>query len=103
MNLPKPPLISLQSLDARNGVIGSADDPLVVLDHEIHDLVAGNIGHGIAQRASEVLRDHAGAALADVLEGLLPAVGQVHAHDDAPVFAMHGLAVLGGSLLGNVP
>ena len=101
--MPKPPADFLQPLNAGDGVVGGADNPLVVLDHEVYYLVAGDVGHRVAEGAAKVFGDHAGASLADVLESLLLAVGQVHPHDDAPVLAVHGLAVFRGGLLSNLP
>ena len=40
-----------------------------------------------------------GLADTNVFEGLLFAVGQVHAHDHAPVFPVHYFAMLGGRFL----
>ena len=65
----------LQPLDAGDAVVGGADDPLVVVNHVVHDLVPGDVRSRVAQGLAEVFGDHSGAAFPDVFESLLFGVG----------------------------
>ena len=93
----------LQFVDAPDAVVGGADDPLFVVGHKVHDLVAGDVGDFVAEGIAEVFGYHAGGAGADVLFGLLLAFGQVDAYGEAPFGAFDGLAVFGGGFLGDGP
>ena len=58
---------------------------------------------GAAQGVLEVLYRLQAFAGADVFDGLGVGFGDVDVHDHAPVAAVHGLAVAGGFLLGDLP
>ena len=92
--LAEAPAHLLQSFDAGDAIVGGAHDPLVVLYHVVDDLVKGHIGLPVAQGLVKILRDHPGAANADVLKGLLAALRQVEATYYPPVLPAHCLAML---------
>ena len=114
--LPRAPLGSLdqetaeatallvQTLDVRNQVIGRPNAPGASLHHLVDDLVGRTVDHrGESHGLLKVLALIASCPNARLGHGLFAAVGQKDSHRHAPVFTMHGMAILGGGLLGDLP
>ena len=93
----------LQLVDTLDAVVGRAHNPLLVVGHKVHDLVARHIRHFVAQGVAKVFGDDAGGAFANVRHRLLLALRQVDAHGEAPFRALHRLPVFGGRFLGDGP
>src|SRR5262249_14550124 len=99
----KPPADFLQAFDTSDAIVWRANEPLIMFNHEIDDLIRRDIWRRIPQRCPKILGHLAAAAQADILNGFFAAFGEMHGHDQTPVLPTQDFAVLLGGFFPNGP
>jgi hypothetical protein len=99
----KPPADFLQAFDASNAIVWRANEPLIMLNHEIDHLIRRDIGRRIPQRCPKILGHLTPAAQTDILERFFATFGEMHRHDQTPVLAAQGFAVFLGGFFPDGP
>ena len=85
-------------------VVRRADAPGAAVDHEVDELLGGAVeGLFEAHSVFKVVALESSGADAGLLDGFLAGLGYVDGHDQPPLMAVHGLAVLLGDVQGDLP
>src|SRR6516165_1643952 len=88
----------------RNQVVRGTNAPGAPLHHRVDDLVGRTVNHRReSQGLLKVLALIAPCPHACLGHSLFATVSEKDSYRHAPVLTMHGLAILGGSLLGDLP